>query len=343
MNLKEFHKELLASDSFAQYSLRSTFFVRRIRSFRLFECIQQVGQLISVKSSFDFSKPESIGIEPDAWARIKKKRIEPILVFCHPRVISEQPQLLLYYRTVALLSQKGLSTLVGGNVARVEAGKVEKLDSNWVAKTVVAINSILSAIVLTAADIDGRDLPGFQFAAIGATIQGSWNNAIGAEGESAVKTILLNNLRDEIRQIVWRDSSCEAYKPKKHSMLIDRISDVRVVRLKRGFHIVFSSEPDISLRNPKDIPAVAIEIKAGADPAGALERLGAAMKSFENERSLNPRVKTVYVVRSLTPEVQRRISQTKPFDYTFGLSELLADQKTQKVFANMLLRIVLGK
>ncbi|MCK7511704.1 MAG: hypothetical protein MZV70_51770 [Desulfobacterales bacterium] len=56
---------------------------------------------------------------------------------------------------------------------------------------------------------------------------------------------------------------------------------------------------------------VAVEVKAGGDPAGALERLGAA-KSFEDDRNLNPRVKTVYVVRCITPELQRRISQNNP-------------------------------
>ena len=142
---------------------------------------------------------------------------------------------------------------------------------------------------------------------------------------------------------MWKDGSPSDYKPKKHAELIDRIDEVRVVRLKQGYHLVFASEPDISLRNPKDLPVVAIEVKAGTDTAGALERLGAAMKSFENERNLNPRVKTVYVVRAITPEVRKRISQTKPFDYTFGLAELLADEKTQRVFANLLLRVVLGK
>ena len=115
------------------------------------------------------------------------------------------------------------------------------------------------------------------------------------------------------------------------------------MRLKQGFHLTFASEPDISLRDPSDTPVAAIEVKAGADPAGALERLGAAMKSFENERNINPRLKSIYIVRAITPEVQKRISQNSPFDHTFGLSELLADDRAQKTFSNLLLRIVLGK
>jgi len=258
-------------------------------------------------------------------------------------VIAEQPQLLLYYRTVALLSQKGLRSLVGRNVAKAEAGKLEEPGPDWVSQVTVAINSILFGVVSTAADIAGEDLPGFQFAEADSTIQRSWNNAVGTVGEEAVKTILVNNLRDEILQIVWRDRTATEYQPKMHSTLIDRIGDVRVVRLTKGFHLLFFSEPDVSLRNSQDLPVVAIEVKAGSDLAGALERLGAAMKSFENERNLNPRLKTVYVVRALPSEVQKRISQSKPFDYTFGLADLLANRKSQRVFANLLLRGVLGK
>jgi hypothetical protein len=251
--------------------------------------------------------------------------------------------LLLYYRTAALISQKGLASLVGGNIAAIEAGQVDKLDREWVAKAVVALNSIVSAVLQTAADIEARDLPGFQFATAGASIQGSWNNAVGATGEAAVKTILVNYLKDEILQIVWRDKPVSDYSPELHTSVVDNILDVRVVRMNQGFHLLFSSEPDISLRNIEDIPVVAIEVKAGSDPAGALERLGAAMKSFDNDRNLNPRVKTVYVVRSMTPELRKRISENNPFDHTFGLSELLGDKRTQRTFANLVLRVMLGK
>lgn len=97
------------------------------------------------------------------------------------------------------------------------------------------------------------------------------------------------------------------------------------------------------MRNPKDVPVVAVEVKAGADPAGALERLGAAMKSFENDRDLNPRVKTIYVVRCITPELQNRINQGTFFDHTFALADLLVEESRQRAFANLFLRVILGK
>lgn len=340
-DIQGFQKQLAQSDMFALYSLRSTFFVRNIRSLRLFEAIQDVQKLAKVPSSFPWGKYEAFGIDLESWNRIEQLGIKPLLYFCHPRVITEQPRLLLYYRTLALISQKGLSGLIRGNLAGIEAGKVEQLDSEWVLKCAITLNSILSIIAKTAAEFDASQLHGFQFASAGSTIQGSWNNAVGDEGERAIRTLIVNHLRKEMLQCVLRNSKTWDYQHETHDKLIDMIDEVRIIRFKQGFHLVFSSEPDLSLRSPDDTPLIAIEIKAGADPAGALERLGAAMKSFEHDRNLNPRVKTVYVVRSMTVELQRRISQSNPFDHTFALGDLLINEKSQKVFVNLLLRTML--
>ncbi len=340
---KTFHQQLLESDDFAQYSLRSTFFVRRLSVFNLWNAIEQVQRLVTVAENFDWTDTVPIGIEPGAWSQLEARGTPPLLYFCHPRLLAEQPRLLLYYRTIAMISQKGLDSLVSGSSARLESGKAATISEDLALRLSIALNSVLSAMLKATADIEQHHFPGLQFACLGATIQGSWNNAIGTEGETAIKTVLINHLRDEIRQIVWRDDRTRDYDHSWHAELLSRIADVKIVRMAGGFHLVFASEPDVSLRNKKDIPLVAIEVKAGADPAGALERLGAAMKSFEHDKTLNPRVKTVYVVRCLTPELQKRVSQGSPFDHTFSLAEILADSKTQQVFANLLLRVMLGK
>ena len=338
-----FHASLIASDEFAQYSLRASFFVRRLRSIRLGQAIQEVKELTRFPDGFSWRDRRSWGIEEDVWQSIAEKGISPLLVFCHPRVLAEQPRLLLYYRTVNLVSQKGLAALVGGNIAAIESGRVDNLDKDWLSRVVIALNCVMSALVKNAADIAASDLPGFQFAAVGATIQGSWNNAIGAEGEAAVRSLLVKHLRDEIVQVVWRDGSTIRFGRSQEANVIDHIGDVRVVRLKQGFHIRFGSEPDISMRDPQDVPVIAVEVKAGADPAGALERLGAAIKSFESDRDVNPRVKTVFVVRCMTQELQNRINQGGFFDHTFALSDLLVHENRQRAFANLFLRLILGR
>jgi hypothetical protein len=343
MNMKAFEEELAHSDVFTQYSLRSTFFVRRIRSIKLHEVILEVQKLTKLKKSFIWDDLPSLGIEQKAWGILVANKINPVTYFCHPRVITEQPRLLLYYRTLALISQKGLSSIIGGGIARLEAGYNTKVSEEWVAQCAFTLNRILCIMIDSAPELSSKEFAGFQFASAGSSIQGSWNNAIGDEGERSVMTMIVNNLRNEIAQCVLKTGKSWEYAKDKHEALIHLLDDIKVIRFKQGYHLVVSSEPDLSLHNPENTPEIAIEIKAGADPAGALERLGAAMKSFENDRNLNPRVKTVYVVRSMTPELQRRISQTNPFDFTFTLSDMMLKEEVQKRFVNLLLRSMLGK
>ncbi len=342
MAKRGFHEQLLASDEFAVYSLRSSFFVRQLRAVDLWKAIGEVQALSKVRNGFLWTDRAKWGIEVEAWERVASWKIDPLRLFCHPRVLEEQPQLLLYYRTVALLSRKGLASLVGGGIDRIEAGRVDQLNEDFRTKLVVAVNCVISAMVSAAAELEAQHLTGLQFAAAGATIQGSWNNAVGKEGEAAVRTILVNHLQAEIVQVVWRDNTTTLFADIGLTGLLDRIADIRVLRLSRGYHLAFASEPDVSLRDAANIPQVAIEVKAGADPAGALERLGAAMKSFENDRNANPRVKTVYVVRCMTPELRSRIDEGNPFDHTFSMAELLANDRKQRTFANLIVPAVIG-
>ncbi|MCK7511703.1 MAG: hypothetical protein MZV70_51765 [Desulfobacterales bacterium] len=95
--------------------------------------------------------------------------------------------MLLYYRTLALISQKGLSALTRSNLATIEAGKAEKLNADCLKQLCVAINSILwLSQRAQRRKLTLNTFRGF-IATAGTTIQGSWNNAIGTEGEHAVK------------------------------------------------------------------------------------------------------------------------------------------------------------
>lgn len=344
MAKRSFHTELLESDEFARCTLRATFFVHRLRASRLYEVIQDVHNLTRLPGSFPWSDRKKWGIEQDAWQYVtEKQKIDPLLVFCHPRVVEEQPRLVLYYRTAALIPQKQWGNIVPGNIKRIENGQVDELESEWISQAVVTLNSVISAVIKNSVLVEAIRIPSFQFATLGTQIQGSWNNAIGDEGERAVKSILVNHLRGEILQIVWRNGRSEEYIKENHDSLLDRVGEVRILRLKHGFHLKFSNEPDISLRDSDNAPHIAIEVKAGFDAPGALERLGAGMKSFENDRDLNPRVKTVYIVRCMTPELQARINQGHFFDHTFSMSELLVGEKTQKALASLLLRVILKR
>jgi hypothetical protein len=331
-------ESLHTSEAFANYALRATFFARKLRELHFLDSWREVEKLRTVTDCFDWAGRERWGISADAWQKAGKSGIDPILCFLHPRVLTEQPSLLLYYRCIALLSQKGLQSLSGIAVADVETRRRVSIPPESRQNVVLAINSVLSVVVNSLEELHDELLRAFLYSSAGAQIQGSWNNAIGEHGHTVVKKLILESLMEEAVQLVWKNDSTTKVNEIKTEELRDRIPQVKVLRLTDGFHCIFSSEPDVSLRSPDEKPLIAVEVKAGTDPAGALERLGAATKSLDNERSMNPGVKTVYVASCITREVKNRIEQMNPFDHTFLLSELLADAKVRKRFAGLFVK-----
>jgi len=241
-----------------------------------------------------------------------------------------------------LFSQKGLLSLCGASPSTIETGRQTEIPQETRMKIVVAVNSVLSVLMASLDHLQTEHLKAFLYATAGTQIQGSWNNAVGEQGETLVKEIVVSHLWEALVQVVWKDDSTASRSELTLEDLRRRAPEIKVLRLTEGFHCVFSSEPDMSLRAPDEKPLIAVEVKAGTDPAGALERLGAAMKSFENERSMNPRMKTVYVASCITGEVRNRIDQTKPFDHTFLLPMLLSDATTQKRFAGLFVKEIVG-
>ena len=109
-------------------------------------------------------------------------------------------------------------------------------------------------------------------------------------------------------------------------------------RLRSAF--LFSSEPDISLLNKQGTTVGVIEVKGGADPAGALERYGAAKKSFEESRRINAQVKTILVASCITSEVQTRIQQDPAISHYFNLTEMLSDATTTSRFMQQIFSLL---
>ncbi|MEA5572275.1 XcyI family restriction endonuclease [Calothrix sp. UHCC 0171] len=72
-----------------------------------------------------------------------------------------------------------------------------------------------------------------------------------------------------------------------------------------------------------------IEIKGGTDPAGALERYGAAIKSFEEARRRHPTVKTILIASCITTEVSSRIQNDNKISYYFNLTEILSENSKE--------------
>lgn len=67
-------------------------------------------------------------------------------------------------------------------------------------------------------------------------------------------------------------------------------------------------------------------MKGGADPAGALERYGAAKKSFEEAFRRNSQVRTILVASCITSEVHTRIQNDSIISTYFNLTEILSEK-----------------
>ena len=95
--------------------------------------------------------------------------------------------------------------------------------------------------------------------------------------------------------------------------------------------MVDGSEPDIKFesRTEGDWQTVStVEIKSGTDPAGALERLGAIQKSFEQTP---PRSRNIAVHGVVTPEMRRRLDEMN-VARDFALYQILNDETAWEDF-----------
>jgi XcyI restriction endonuclease len=190
--------------------------------------------------------------------------------------------------------------------------------------------------------LTAEELYGILLASTGAQIDGSWRNAIGEEAEKIVQKLLIKEAKERnllAAFIPRKGIEIELYNPDQLDEQLGNIEAYRGIMLANHTSILFSKEPDISLLNNQGTTVGVIEVKGGTDPAGALERYGAAKKSFEESLRLNPEVKTILVASCITPEVNNRI-QNDPIIYVyFNLTEILSeeskmyDQFVQEVFS----------
>ena len=95
----------------------------------------------------------------------------------------------------------------------------------------------------------------------------------------------------------------------------------------------FRQEPDVSFYEvPEDTLLAVVEIKGGTDPAGALERYGAATKSFQNAAKRSTRCKNFYLGAVFTTELRRRIEQDRLVEKTYDIIEILTEPEIRESF-----------
>lgn len=328
------------------YLLKSTFFYSKLKTNGYFDLFMNMQKLASLEgATLDWEHRDEWAISDSAWEVLERNGIDPMLIFMHPKIIQLNPANLKYYRSVAMISQKGLKALSGvSNVEKIEAGKVEAgaLSSKTVQSLVSVINEILSLVVTLATDINRNEIQGMMYATAGTNIDGSWRNSIGAEGERVIRSIILREVlaHGEVSSIIDRQNKPISIADLDSAQILEEIDSIKIVNLVNGYSLLFSSEPDVSMYDAAGAIVGVIEIKAGLDPAGALERLGAMLKSFENTLEEYPNAVTVLVASCITDEVEARLGASMSVRLKYITTEITSSESNQRKFANRIRKIL---
>ena len=278
---------------------RSVWFARRI-SERTDEALRDV--IDSATAELSFQPINHFLISPGAWEHVVASSIEPTRVFAHPELLVLHPETSAYYRNMALLPMKRVADLATNVKSWEDGTRRTTVDTETATSVARLYNAVISSIVegSTAWTLDDgyRNI----VASMGVGLDGTMRNLIGRDADSQVKTRITR----------WLTA---------HGLVDVTGPDPNRAVLRDGTEMVYGSEPDIGFVRNGDFVAT-IEIKGGRDPAGALERLGAARKSFE---ATPPGCANFLVAGVITAEMQRRLDSMGNVK-TFALDDVIEDR-----------------
>ena len=272
------------------------------------EDMNQSVNLRQYAGKFDYKPIEDLMISASAWEHLKEIGVSPELVFAHPRILQSHPKTSMHYRGIALLSRKRVQQ-AATSVTKWEDGTHNTPIPERVALAVSRFyNTIISSIIEDSTDWSLENGYRNILATMGITLDGMFRNKIGDVAENLIKTKL----------IAWL---------LKHQLTPDDEPQDGVYRLPNQTFMRHGSEPDISFTRGENLIAT-IEVKGGTDPGGALERLGAMTKSFEETP---PSCVNFLVAGVVTPEMQIRLDSIGVVK-VFLLDEITNDEHKWEEF-----------
>ncbi len=285
--------------------------------------------LTKLKIDLDWKPLSNFMIEEEAWEYIvKERKYDPKLVFCHPEVVKSVTSTSLYYRGLTGLSIKAAKEYIG-SVENLEKGNERaRIDHEKAMKIARVYNTFICSIIKGSTDWTLENGKRTIIATLGITLDGVMRNKVGAIAEERVRTLVFEWLKE--KELIVSPTKEE----------IEEMDDLPVICALKGHMIMrFSSEPDISFSRKTDegeeLLAV-IEIKGGIDPAGALERYGAATKSFQHALRENQRCKNFFLSAVYTAELRNRIQDDRLVEKFYDIIEILEEPDVRDSFFNEL-------
>jgi len=162
---------------------RGAFFIKNLVTLDFASLIQRVEQI-----SCEYDKEEwyeaASDLCIDAEALKALDACEPSIpypyYFCTPDVLSQHPELVTYYRNVAMVSQKVMNDM-GLNTSAYEGGETPPPD---IALDLThCFNRVISALVVTSTITPRRHLE-MAYINLGASLDGSWRSEADQNGNS---------------------------------------------------------------------------------------------------------------------------------------------------------------
>jgi len=259
---------------------------------------------------------EALGISQGAWAKVIHRGIKPVVVFAHPAILTTVPRAVAYYRMLAMVSQKSMMR-IRIPVGRHERGVVgEERLANSIARH---LNRIISALIEADKQIDQREFELWRGMAAGSQAQGSWQNAKGNRLPATVKAMIRARLTEK-------------------GCIVKESANASKLTLRDGRKVVFGAEPDVAFYRKERITA-AIEVKGGIDPAGVLERVGAAVKSLSRAKEEDPIAKTILILEGISITQQARLElevHKGVINRWFAAEELIGNMQRREEFFDLL-------
>jgi len=306
--------------------------LRKIKSLLIVTSLQKkidikaFKNLEKLKIDLKWDQKSNLMIDEDIWEYIiDTRKYDPKLVFCHPDVIIEQPTSSLYYRGLTGLSIKAAKEYIG-SIENIEKGSIRaKVTRDKSLKMAQVYNTFICSIIKGSLDWTLENGKRTIIATLGITLDGVMRNKVGSIAEDRIRNMVFD----------WLSSKNMIISPTKKE--IEGLQDLPVTSFLIGNIIMrFSSEPDISFskkysENKEELLAI-IEIKGGIDPAGALERYGAATKSFQYALSTNQKCKNIFLSAVYTPELKKRIQKDRLVENYYDIIEILEEPKKREEF-----------
>lgn len=249
-------------------------------------------------------------ISASAWEHVLSLGVEPKAVFAHPDVLRAHPTTSLHYRGMALLSRKRVSQMATSVTGWEDGRRNTPVRHDAARKVACLYNTMISSVIEGSSDWTLDNGHRNILATMGITLDGSFRNRIGHVAEELVKGKIVAWLKE--KGVIPADAP-----------------EIGHFSLPQDTLMNFGSEPDVDfVRHDRSVAT--IEIKGGRDPAGALERLGAMTKSFEE----TPADCVNFLVAGVvTPEMRKRL-EAMGVVKVYLLDDISRDREHWDDFAN---------